>query len=213
VSAGSDDSAGLPGIRVSDTDRERVAIALREHTVAGRLTLDEFMERLDLVYAARTEADLEPLTRDLPDLAARLPAAERRPAKRWTVAIFGGVDRKGRWRVGRKSSAFTMFGGTDLDLRHAEIDAPVVTITAYTIFGGLDVYVPEGVDVDLSGFAIFGGNDEHGPEGDVRPDAPLVRVRAFTLFGGADVWRVPREAGELSARELRRRERPPGLPR
>lgn len=199
------DDPNLPAQRVSDADRERVAVALREHTVAGRLTLDEFAERLDRVYAARTEADLEPLSRDLPAPALRA----RRKSRRFTAAIFGGVDRTGRWRVAPKLLAFTLFGGTDLDLRQAEIDDPEVRITAITLFGGTDVYVPEGVDVELTGFAIFGGNDEHGPVEAARPNPPLLRVRAFTLFGGADVWRVPREASELPLREARKRALPP----
>ena len=42
----------LPEIRVADADRERAVVALREHAVAGRLTLEEFGERVDQAYAA-----------------------------------------------------------------------------------------------------------------------------------------------------------------
>src|SRR5262249_35742461 len=48
-----------PDLLVSDADRERVAAQLREHYEAGRLTLDEFQERLDEAHAARTGADLQ----------------------------------------------------------------------------------------------------------------------------------------------------------
>ncbi|MFC0526395.1 DUF1707 SHOCT-like domain-containing protein [Phytohabitans kaempferiae] len=53
-------------IRASDDDRHRVVDALQRHTEAGRLTLDEFTERVDGAYAARTLAELEAVTRDLP---------------------------------------------------------------------------------------------------------------------------------------------------
>lgn len=53
-------------IRASDGDRERVVEILREHTAQGRLTLDEFEERMTAAYAAKTWDDLRPLTRDLP---------------------------------------------------------------------------------------------------------------------------------------------------
>ena len=48
-----------PEVLASDADRERVVDALRQHCTDGRLTLDEFEERLGEVYAARTLRDLD----------------------------------------------------------------------------------------------------------------------------------------------------------
>src|SRR5687767_15961189 len=61
-------SASLPArqLRASDADREQVAAVLRRAAGEGRLELAELDERLAAVYAARTYADLEPITRDLP---------------------------------------------------------------------------------------------------------------------------------------------------
>ena len=190
-------------LRVSDVQRERVAVTLREHCAEGRLTLEELSERLDEAYRARTAGELEAAVRELPAEAAPRP---RRSPKRFTVAIFGGVERRGRWRVPRRSFVLTLFGGSDLDLRHAEIDSDVVTIWVFDIFGGADVYVPEGVEVDVGGFALFGGIDEHGADTPPRPGSPLVRVRGLTLFGGTDVWRVPPGAN-ANALQLWRRSR------
>jgi hypothetical protein len=190
-----------PVLRVSDEERERVAVALREHCAQGRLTLEELSERLDEAYRARTAGELDTVLRELPAEAAPRP---RRSPKRFTIAIFAGVERRGRWRVPRRSFVLTLFGGSDLDLRHAEIDSDVVTIWVFDIFGGADVYVPEGVEVDVGGFALFGGIDEHGADTPLRPRSPLVRIRGLTLFGGTDVWRVPPGA-EANARELWRR--------
>ena len=148
-------------LRVSDAQRERAAVALREHCAEGRLTLEELSERLDEAYRARTAGELDAAVRELPAEAAPRP---RRSPKRFTVAIFGGVERRGRWRVPRRSFVLTLFGGSDLDLRHAEIDSDVVTIWVFDIFGGADLYVPEGVEVDVGGFALFGGIDEHGAD-------------------------------------------------
>jgi hypothetical protein len=53
-------------IRASDDDRQRVIAVLQEHTEAGRLSLDEFSERVGEAYAARTLADLAAVTRELP---------------------------------------------------------------------------------------------------------------------------------------------------
>ena len=60
--------AGDPRIRASDADRDRTAALLREHHVAGRLTAEEFNERLDKAYAAKTLGDLDQLLSDLPGI-------------------------------------------------------------------------------------------------------------------------------------------------
>lgn len=52
--------------RASDGDRERVVARLRRAVGDGRLTMDEFDERVQSVYAARTYGELEDLTADLP---------------------------------------------------------------------------------------------------------------------------------------------------
>jgi hypothetical protein len=52
--------------RASDADRDQTAAALREHLAAGRLTIEEFDERLDLAYAAKTLGELDALMADLP---------------------------------------------------------------------------------------------------------------------------------------------------
>lgn len=56
-----------PEIRASDTDRDRVAQALREHFAQGRLDDEEFNERLNDAYAAKTLGELQRLTADLPE--------------------------------------------------------------------------------------------------------------------------------------------------
>src|SRR5260221_604339 len=53
-------------IRASDQDRDRTANVLREHHGVGRLDAEEFNERLDKVFLAKTMGELEALTADLP---------------------------------------------------------------------------------------------------------------------------------------------------
>ncbi|MDA0634458.1 DUF1707 domain-containing protein [Nonomuraea sp. MCN248] len=63
-------------MRASDVDRDRVAAVLREHTAEGRITMDEFNERLEQLYKSKTYGELARLTADLPDVDLR-----NRPAK------------------------------------------------------------------------------------------------------------------------------------
>jgi len=63
-------------LRASDADRDRTAAALREHLSAGRLTTEEFDERLDKAFAAKTLGELDELMADLPAAGLdRLPSA------------------------------------------------------------------------------------------------------------------------------------------
>ena len=170
---------------------------LREHTAAGRLTLEEFGERSEKALVARTTTELDELARDLPTATA--PSG--RGPTRFTGVAFGSVERKGRWRLGRWTLAMVAFGNVDLDLRQAELSAPHATVRAFVLFGNMDVYVPEAVDVDVGGLSVFGARDDFGTAA-ARPGAPLLRVRVFVLFGNADIWRVPAELAQAGFREV-----------
>jgi Domain of unknown function (DUF1707) len=63
-----------PNIRASDDDRDRTASLLREHHAVGRLDAEEFSERLDKAFAAKTVGELDELLADLPHIDLyRLP--------------------------------------------------------------------------------------------------------------------------------------------
>jgi DUF1707 SHOCT-like domain/Cell wall-active antibiotics response LiaF, C-terminal len=173
-------------VRASDADRERAVVSLREHLAAGRLTLEEFTERMTAALAATTTADLDTPLRELP-VAER---TRRRPT-RFLVALFGSTEREGRLRLRRRALCASLFGNVDLDLRQATLEGDVITIVAVAVFAALDVYVPEGVEVDVHGLTLFGHKNANGPDTPPLPGTPLVRVYALGLFAGMDVWRVP----------------------
>jgi hypothetical protein len=189
-----------PEVRASDADRDHAVGELREHTAAGRLTLEEFGERVERAMAARTLAELDEIRRDLP---AALPAAQpQRRAKRLFGVVFWSAQQTGRWRLSRRAFAFVLLGDADLDLRRAELSGPLASITAIVVFGNVDVYVPDGVEVDLGGFALGGHRREWGTDLAPRPAAPLLRVTVISLLGTADVWRVPASWAGRTFREV-----------
>jgi hypothetical protein len=79
-------------MRASDEDRERIVAALQRHTTAGRLSLDEFAERVDAACAARTLGELAVVTRDLPaEPAADGPGVDADPGahgRRELILVF-----------------------------------------------------------------------------------------------------------------------------
>jgi hypothetical protein len=174
--------------RASDIEREAIVAHLRQAAGEGRLTVEELTERIDAAYAATTRDELEPLTADLPAVAASSMSVESgRGGTRFLLGIFGGGDRGGRWRVAERVVVLNVFGGADLDLREATLASPEIQITVISLFGGSDIIVPEGVHAELSSFALFGGDDLK-LEGPAPPaGAPVIRVRTVSIFGGTDV--------------------------
>lgn len=189
-----------PPIRASDADRERTIALLREHAVEGRLTLEEFTDRMSSAALARTSDELEGLARDLPSPHGSI--ARRRRPTRLLFSMFSSTEREGRIRVPRWVAGMTVFGNIDLDLRQATLEGDVITIVALGMFGTFDVYVPEGVEVDLHGFALGGHKRANGNDPPPQPGTPLVRVFAVSIFAGMDVWRVPIEWTQKTWREV-----------
>jgi hypothetical protein len=207
-----------PELRASDADRDRAVAELQEHTAAGRLTLEEFSERVDRAVAAKTLSELDEVRSGLPS-ALPMERVRRRP-KRFTGVVFGQTERTGRWRLPQRALGLVLFGDLDLDLRQAELSGPVASITVLVLFGNVDLYVPESVEVDLGGLAAFGHRREWGRDLPPHPGTPLLRVRVLSLFGTADLWRVPKSWAGRTFREvirgLRRgehRELPPPAPK
>jgi hypothetical protein len=185
-------------LRASDADREQVANLLSTAYAEGRLTREEHDERVDQLMRAKTFDDLVLITRDLvvigsPNPVARqtnssftIDTARQNPETDKMIAIFGGVNRKGRWRARRNIQALALFGGMDLDLRDAIFEAPLVEISGFWCFGGLDIKVPEGIEVQDQTAGIFGGTDVRDI-GDPAPGAPTLVIKGVTLFGGVSV--------------------------
>jgi hypothetical protein len=198
-------------IRASDDDRDLAVTALTEHLLAGRLTLEEYSERVESALRARVSGELARLQGDLPEVIAK-PTALRRGPVRLATTIFSHVVRRGRIRLGRWALATTIFGDLDFDLRDASIDRQQTAVTVLGVFGNADIYVPEGVNVDVSGVAIFGHLTDRGRDVG-RADAPTIRVRVIGLFATVDVWRVPRELRDSTYSEIiktvRKRPQPP----
>ncbi len=70
-----------PELRIGDADRDTAVSLLGEHFVAGRLTKDEYDERVEAAWAARTAGNLSVLFRDLPPVPPPAPAVPPRSAR------------------------------------------------------------------------------------------------------------------------------------
>ncbi|WP_329122226.1 DUF1707 SHOCT-like domain-containing protein [Streptomyces sp. NBC_01465] len=185
-----------PALRASDADRDRIADILRDALAEGRLTAEEHAERIDSVYRAKTVGELEPLVKDLPapggghrDQTAAAWAAQPDPNLPATseslVAVFSSSTRKGRWRVGSRTRAFSLFGNIEIDLTEALFEQRLTVIDATSIFGNVEVTVPENISLRGSGTGIFGNFEVENLESE-NPEAPVVVVNGYSVFGNIE---------------------------
>lgn len=158
----------VPATRVSDADRERVAVVLQAAFAEGRLTMPELEERLAGAYAATTDAELGTVVHDL---RASAPQPGAAPTSTKDVGIIAGFERKGRWMVGRTFRGLAVIGNGEIDLRQARFIDGETTIHATAIIGSITVVVPEDADVHVGGTGVIGGFDHHD-EGPGTPGAP-----------------------------------------
>ena len=192
-----------PDVRVSDADRGRFVSLLRDHCTDGRLTLDEFSDRVGAVYAARTRSELDRVVDDLQLDPAPATGGYQRPdtsswrALRPLVAVFGSSVRRGRFRLGERTVIAACFGSCRLDLSDAVIESPEVTVIAVSMFGDVTVEVPEGIRVEVEGIAVFGEKRSKVTSEPPAGGSPVVVVQAVAAFGSVTVRHPRRRVREV----------------
>jgi hypothetical protein len=162
-------------VRASDAEREEAVERLREAAGEGRLTTDELSERIELAHAAVTREELANLVHDL-------PSRELTPVPGRPVRSLGDISRSGTWIVPRESDYRSWMGHIRLDLRNAQLDAHEVAIRVFTLFGTVDVLVPEGVVVDARVRTAFGQLRQEAGDA-APPGAPRIILTGRSVFG------------------------------
>ena len=160
------------GVRASDAERDEVAAVLSEALAQGRLTSTELAERIDAAYAAKTRAELVPLTADLPDDMRRAPAAGPVAAleRQELSATFSKVIRSGRWVAGRHTVATARFGALIVNMADAVLPGREITLDINTFCGKAIITVPENARVVDEGGALFGKRSVTGGQAGAEAD-------------------------------------------
>lgn len=194
---------------VGERERSYVAHVLSEAYAADRLSMEELEHRLTMMYQMTSSKDLGQLLADPRNPSQSLAHAEPElriasdfavPERGVGAAIMGGLHRGAGWVLPRYYKVVAVMGGAELDLRNARIAPGVSEIEVFTLMGGVEVLVPDGVRVEVVGMAIMGGfSVTSGAEGLDDPDAPVVRISGLAIMAGVDVKRKDK------ARENRKR--------
>ncbi|MHB1577342.1 MAG: DUF1707 SHOCT-like domain-containing protein [Candidatus Dormibacteria bacterium] len=179
----------------SDQERDLAVEVLSQACSDGRLGLEDFSLRLESALSARTVGELAQLTVDLSSGPGALaaPARAGRGAN-WFIAVMASTVRRGRWHLRPSSRAVAVMGECVLDLRQVEVEARHSHILAVAVMGSIQVIVPEGIDVDLSGAAVMGSKDLLGGSTRPLPGSPSIHVTCCALMGEVQVRvRAPQE--------------------
>jgi len=167
-------------LRASDADREQVFGLLAEAAADGRLTLDEHAERAERASAARTLGELTELTADL---AAPSAQPIRLDGHRAVSGVLRRERRDGRWVVPASFPVAAIFGEVVLDLRGALLQSQRTVIYATVLGGHLEVIVPEGVAVLVSGRSVLSRQVVRGSSPAGAGQQPVIDIRAVTVGG------------------------------
>lgn len=179
-------------ILAGDEDRSRAIVALRDATVEGRLTLDEFADRVERAELARTFDELSAVVADLPSTgSADVPVKHG--------AWFSRLQRSGRFSLARSSKVLSICGTIDLDLGQATLAGPETTLFVRNVFGTVTILVPRGVEVSVDGGGPFGTRELDLPDTGPVGDAPRLRIRTSGAGGTLRVKsaNAPREREAL----------------
>lgn len=210
--------------RPTDQTRQVAIDALMEHFANDVMDIDEFERRVDMAHKATTSDELKELLRDMPgsgDLPAvrddsssgdlttprefSITSSDQIEATQYVVAALGGTSRRGRWTPARKNYAVAVMGGAELDFREAVFGHGVTEVQVWALWGGVDIIVPPGINVESRGIALLGGFDHASDTASFDdPSQPTLRITGVAVMAGVDV--SVRYPGE-TARDARRRRR------
>jgi hypothetical protein len=171
---------------------------LAEAMADGRLSHDEYSERLPVALSARTLGELAELTTDL-------AAPEHQPVQlgdgQPVTALFATTDRRGRWVVPGAMTCVAAFGEVVLDMREAILQDRHVVLTVYALFGKVRLIVPPGVEVVMNGNHILashrGGTSRRVP---TSSEVPVIEVRGYAVVSEVLARTPPRPRRWLPGR-------------
>jgi len=184
--------------RPIETVREEVIDQLIMNYSQGEISIEAFERRLDsamesndphalleLVADLELEVDKEYIEKKKEELNNVYDPSDPKDLDH-VVNVFSGSSRSGAWRVAKETRIFGLFSGTDIDLSDAQLTHKTVHIKVYSLFSGVDIYVPENVNVMSKAFCVFGGIDNN-TQSTVDRNAPTIVIEGFAIFSGIDI--------------------------
>jgi len=107
------------------------------------------------------------------------------------LAFFGGIERRITTQNFEGGQAMAIFGGVEIDLRQASMEAEEAVLEVNSIFGGCEIRVPETWTIITEGQGIFGGYVDNTRQTGVpdiaNPKKKTLLIRGAAVFGGVEI--------------------------
>lgn len=168
--------------RVSPLEIDRAVLVLQNSFSDGHLNYTELDQRMTALMYVKTRGELSLIVDDLIDVPENKPNYQNK-----SIAFFSGIEHKGRFVLPEHYRIVALFGGCSIDLSKAHLSSLCSDIDISAIFGGVEIFVPEGVKVVVSGQPIFGGIANQVIGDNLAEHAPMIRIHAKCIFGGISI--------------------------
>jgi hypothetical protein len=177
-------------------ERNNVIERLEHSFAQNLLDIDVYEKRMEIAVNTASKRELLSLIEDLP-----VPTETNKQSSSFdrillnlgeikdydvTLALLSGATRKGLWYPPKRMKVVAIMGGVDLDYSQAQIPPGISNIDIFALMGGVNIFVPEGVNVEVTGIPIMGGIDNRAASSG-KLGAPTIKVNAITLMGGLDI--------------------------
>lgn len=173
--------------------RERTVKHLEWSYAHGHISLEELEKRLEMAVNTSLEEDLKRLTEDLKEMPEARESDNYREERDFEYGpeetiwgVLSGIKKKGHWRPGRKNRIIVFMGGVELDFTEADIPPGVTEFEFFSMMGGIEVRVPEGVNVEVSGLPFMAGFDNKLKHKQV-PGNPTLRFNGLAVMSGLEI--------------------------
>lgn len=153
----------------------------------GELTLSEYEKRIETAVNSEEEGILLGLVADLKDREPEEDHPFAEDASEETISgVLSSINRKGRWTPARHNKIFVFMGSVLLDFTEADIKPGVTEFEYFTALGSIELRVPEGINVQLSGTPVLAGIENRLSHSQV-PGNPTIKLHGTAFMSGIDV--------------------------
>lgn len=173
-------------LRVSTREIDDTISQLQTAFGDGRLDEKEFDDRMKKVLNAKTRGELAELTKDL-TLAPQGKLPQIMHLGQSATAIFSGIEQKGPLLLPKNFRITAVMGGIVLDLSDAKLESNICHIHITAIMGGIQIIIPDGIRVLLSGTPILAGFSQKVLTTNFPADAPVIHIHGLAIMSGVEI--------------------------
>ena len=124
--------------------------------------------------------------------------------RRWLLGLAGDSNRTGVWEAEDELKAVAVLGDVTIDLCNARVTSSEITVTAYAILRDIEIIVPDGVEVEISGVTVRGDIESTVPPVTWGRRRFVVKVEGHAVLGDVEVRRPgPKAVHGGKRRQLR----------